>query len=231
MSIRVKNAGAKTRNKLSKADWSYIAEMSASGQASSLWKVGDEKEIVLYEGNSTLEETVTAVILEFNHDGDSGGITFGLKDTMRDSYNMGTAYASSNVGGYTKTAVYTKLNNVYNNGLPSDLKSAIKSTFKKISAGNKSTTIESKNLYLFPFSEIEVTGTVQHSASGEGSQYEYFKNSNNIRASNAYWLRSPRLASAEAFCCITVSGSSSWTAATNRTDSMFQHRLRFGFCI
>lgn len=65
---------------LSKNTWAQIAKASAADKASQLWSVGDTKDITVGS------ETLTLVIMGFNHDdlasGGKAGITFGLKNLM-----------------------------------------------------------------------------------------------------------------------------------------------------
>uniref|UniRef100_UPI0026EBBBCE DUF6273 domain-containing protein n=1 Tax=Phascolarctobacterium succinatutens TaxID=626940 RepID=UPI0026EBBBCE len=175
--------------------WAQIAEASAAGKASSLWKVGDTKDIIVNG------ETLTLAIMGFNHDdlqsGGKAGITFGMKNLMasvRDMTSLG-----SNSGGFTSSAMYTWLQGTLLNSLPADLRGVLKSVNKKTSAGNKSTVINTNAMKLFLFSEQEIFGTKIYSAGGEGAQYSYFATAanrvkylaNGAGAVRAWWMRSP----------------------------------------
>ena len=160
--------------------WSEISAISKAGKAASIFHVGQEKKITLSTG-----ESVTAVILGFNHDdlaaGGKAGITFGLKNCLKTGYNMNSS--DTNSGGWTSSAMRTRMS-TFKGYLPSELQSAIRTVTKKTSAGAQSTTINSTSDDLFLFSHVEVFGTnfrtqadsvTAYSVAGEGKQYEFYK--------------------------------------------------------
>ena len=160
--------------------WAEISAISKAGKAASIFHVGQEKKITLSTG-----ESVTAVILGFNHDdltaGGKAGITFGLKNCLKSGYNMNSS--DTNSGGWTSSAMRSRMA-TFKGYLPSDLQTAIRTVTKKTSAGAQSTTINSTSDDLFLFSHVEVFGTNYYnqgdspslySVAGEGKQYEYYK--------------------------------------------------------
>lgn len=160
--------------------WGEISAISRAGKAASIFHVGQEKKISLSTG-----ESVTAVILGFNHDdlaaGGKAGITFGLKNCLKTSYNMNST--DTNAGGWTSSAMRTRMS-TFKGYLPSDLQTAIRTVTKKTSAGEKSTTINSTSDDLFLFSHVEVFGTNYYdqadspslyTVAREGKQYDYYK--------------------------------------------------------
>ena len=161
--------------------WDEISAISKAGKAPAIFHVGQEKKITLTTG-----ESVTAVILGFNHDdltsGGKAGITFGLKNCLKTGYNMNSS--STNSGGWTSSAMRTRMS-TFKGQLPSALQSVIRTVTKKTSAGAQSTTINTTNDDLFLFSHVEVFGTnlrtqaastpSAYSVAGEGKQYEYYK--------------------------------------------------------
>lgn len=160
--------------------WDEISAISQAGKAPSIFHVGQEKTITLSTG-----ESVTAVILGFNHDdlaaGGKAGITFGLKNSLKTTYTMNSS--NTNAGGWTSSAMRTRMA-TFKGYLPSALQSVIRSVTKKTSAGEQSTTIESTTDDLFLFSHVEVFGTNYYnqgdspslySVAGEGKQYDYYK--------------------------------------------------------
>ena len=161
------------------ASWELIGKISAMGIASAFWKVGDEKEVELTTG-----EKITMVILGFNHDdltaGGKAGITFGMKNCLATNYAMNSS--STNAGGWKSSQMRTSTMETLYGLLPAEVKAVIKPVDKKTSAGSSSSTIDTTSDKLFLFSQEEVMGTInytttgQNSFSGEGSQYEYFKN-------------------------------------------------------
>lgn len=161
--------------------WSEISAISQAGKAASIFHVGQEKKITLSTG-----ESVTAVILGFNHDdltsGGKAGITFGLKNCLKTGYNMNSS--STNAGGWTNSAMRSRMS-TFKGYLPSALQSVIRTVSKKTSAGEQSTTINTTSDDLFLFSHVEVFGTNYYdqsssggsvqSVAGEGKQYDYYK--------------------------------------------------------
>lgn len=160
--------------------WETISAACKDGSYKTVYQVGDTKDITLSTG-----ETITAEIVGFDHDDLSDGsgkaqITVCLVYTLETLYPMNDS--KTNVGGWGSSVMRnTTLQNIY--GLiPDDVKSVIRTVNKLTSEGNKSSTINTTSDTLFLFSVEEVMGTNymtttgQLSFSGEGIQYEYFKN-------------------------------------------------------
>lgn len=209
--------------------WAQIAKASAAGKAASLWSVGDEKNITVNG------ETLTLVIVGFNHDdlasGGKAGITFGLKNLMASTRAMNSS--NTNSGGFTGSAMYSWLQNTLLNQLPSDLQSVLKSVNKKTSAGSQSTTINTNAMKLFLFSEQEIFGAKTYSTGNEGTQYSYFATAaNRIKylqngAGSAYywWERSPYASYSDSFCFVNSNGIASISSAGGSWG------VCFGFCV
>lgn len=168
--------------------WSDIAKLSDSGYAASVFKVGDEKQITLTTG-----EVVTMVILGFDHDdlasgGGKAGITLGTKNSLATSYAMNSASktydgnSGYNAGGWLNSDMRNTTMPLIKGYLPSEIQDVIKTVKKKTSKGTSLSTLLETEDDLFLFSQEEVMGTInytttgQNSFSGEGTQYEYFKN-------------------------------------------------------
>lgn len=172
----------------SEATWAEIAELSEAGRAASVFNVGDEKQITLATG-----EVVTMVILGFDHDdlvsgGGKAGITLGTKNSLATSYAMNPASktydgnSGYNAGGWLNSDMRNTTMPLIKGYLPSEVQDVIKTVKKKTSKGTKLSTLLETEDDLFLFSQEEVMGTInysttgQNSFSGEGTQYEYFKN-------------------------------------------------------
>lgn len=167
--------------------WSDIAKLSESGYAASVFKVGDEKQITLTTG-----EVVTMVILGFDHDdlasGGKAGITLGTKNSLATAYAMNSASktydgnSGYNAGGWLNSDMRNTTMPLIKGYLPSEVQDVIKTVKKKTSKGTTLSTLLETEDDLFLFSQEEVMGTInysttgQNSFSGEGTQYEYFKN-------------------------------------------------------
>ena len=208
--------------------WAQIAKASAAGKASTLWNVGDEKNITVSG------ETLTLVIMGFNHDdlasGGKAGITFGLKNLMANTRAMNSS--NTNSGGFTGSAMYSWLQNTLLPTLPSDLQAVLKNVNKKTSAGSQSSTINTNSMKLFLFSEIEIFGSITYSKSGEGSQYKYFETNSKVKylsngsgSASWWWGRSPHASNSNGFCYVNGSGSAN-AGYANSTSGVC-----FGFCV
>ena len=214
---------------LSKNTWAQIAKASAAGKASQLWSVGDTKDITVGS------ETLTLVIMGFNHDdlasGGKAGITFGMKNLMATTRRMNAS--NTNSGGFTGSEMYSWLQNTLLPTLPSDLQAVLKSVNKKTSAGSQSSTINTNSMKLFLFSEIEIFGSTTYSKAGEGSQYSYFATaanrikylSNGSGSASWWWERSPYGSGSNHFCAVNGDGNAYFGSAN------YASGVCFGFCV
>lgn len=221
-------SGLDVKPTLADNDWATIAAVSEAGLASTYWSVGDEKDITVNG------ETLTLVIMGFNHDdlasGGKAGITFGMKHLMKDTSQMNSS--STNSGSFTGSAMYTWLQNTLLGQLPSDLQSVIKSANKKTSAGDTSSIINTNAMKLFLFSEIEVFGSITNSKAGEGTQYSYFattanrikKLQNGTGGETWWWERSPFATQSTKFCVVSNGYPGNYSAINNGG-------VCFGFCV
>lgn len=216
---------------LADATWEQIAEISEAGRAETMWSIGDEKDIVVGD------ETLTLVILDFNHDDLSdgsgkAGITFGLKNLMATTRRMEAT--NTNANGFTGSEMYSWLQGDLLNSLPTDLQTVLKSVNKKTSAGNNSTTINTDAMLVFLFSEIEVFGIASYSPEGEGKHYPYFVTAaqrkkflaNGTGAASNWWERSPYVYNSNYFCLVLGNDCSySYGSPINAQG------VCFGFCV
>lgn len=211
------------------ASWDTINTIAQSGQASSVFSIGDTKSISINGTNYKIQ------IYDFNHDdlADGSGkakITFGLANCLSTYYAMNSS--NTNSGGWGSCALRTTLQNTILNQLPTELKTLIKTVKKKTSAGSQSTTINTTNDTLFLFSEVELFGSTTYSVAGEGTQYPIFtNNSSRIKkqgdtGSACYWWeRSPFASDSTYFCFVSTDGSANFGYASNSFG------VCFGFCI
>lgn len=133
--------------------------------------------------------------------------------------------SSTNSGGWEGCVRRTWCNNVYKKCLPTYIQNMMKQVKKLTSAGSRSSTIKASNDYAFLLSEIEIFGNAAYSYSGEGKQYQYFKNATANRykkprfddslVSGHYWERSPYFGSGSTFCHVDVSGKSHYNDVNN----------------
>lgn len=235
---------------LQSTSWAKIAELSAAGKAKKSFSVGDEKTETLTTG-----ETITLVILGFDHDtktgGGKAGITFGMKELLNTSYPMNASH--TNTGGWDQSKMRTETMATLLSQLPTDLRNVIKAVDKKATAGAQSTTLttSSDKLWLFSASELWSSAAIANSTNsdlknnaaaynGEGTQYEYFKNTvgdaepNNscsalVKRKNGsayyWWLRSPYVGSTSNFRCVSSNGY------VYNNGAGGAHGVCFGFCV
>lgn len=127
--------------------------------------------------------------------------------------------SSTNNDGWEGCARRVWCNTVYKGCLPTYIQNMMKQVKKLTSVGNKISTIKTSNDYAFLPSEIEIFGSTTYSFTGEGEQYQYFKNAAANRykkpryssdyVSGYYWERSPRSDSSKSFCYVNISGNAS----------------------
>ena len=211
--------------------WAEIDAIGQSGFASSVFSVGDTKNI------SVSGETLTMEIVGFNHDDlTSGGkapYTFGMKNLMASTRAMNSS--STNSGSFVGSAMYTGyLSTSFLTGLPSDLQSVIKTVNKKTGTGGGSSSgTRTDAVKIFLFAEIEVFGSITNSVSGEGSRYSRFTNSssrikhlsNGSGSEHWWWLRSPGSGNSNYFCAVSSDGGAGLLGAS------YSYGVCAGFCV
>ena len=185
------------------ASWTRIAEVSASGNAANVFKVGDMKDVpITYEDGTT--GTITVAIAGFNHDTLPGGGKAGISLVCMSvpdytiqwidgsSYNSSSYYPYAWTGGgsYTKSsAVRTALNSTVFNMLPEELRNVIKPVLKKCdiekSTGTTPTIQEAaETLWALSLDEMGHSSTATYEAIGGthysalGSKYDLFTSQN-----------------------------------------------------
>lgn len=206
--------------------WDVIDAVSKSGNAASIWSVGDKKTVNIGGTNYQFQ------IIGFNHDtktaGGTAGITFQMVDCMNTKGKMNSS--STNSGGWTRCAMRTSVLNSIFSSLPADLQNVIKAVNKLTSAGNQSATISTTSDKLFLLSEVEIFGSTTNSKSGEGKQYAYYK-AGNSKAKKVdgfvsfWWERSPHHSNSTRFCNVNDSGRADHATADNSFG------VSFGFCV
>ena len=204
--------------------------VSATKNAASVWSVGDTKDI------SVSGETLTMEIIGFNHDnlqsGGKAGITLGMKHLMRNTRQMNST--DTNSGSFVGSDMYDYLNSTFYNGMPSDLRSVIKSVNKVTGESNGSSSgTRTDAMEIFLFSEQEVFGSKKYSVGNEGSQYSRFttsstrikKSSNGSGSASRWWLRSPDSGNSSTFCIVYSDGTANFISANLSAG------VCFGFCV
>lgn len=214
------------------------------------WAVGDTRTVHLSAmgattvGESHRAQSVKFVIGGFNHDDlttpikghTKAAVTLLQMDCLMNEANTSNPSANgsnntengymssrqSNEGGWD-TCARRGWCNTYFNALPTAWKSMVKEVNKKTSAGNISSTIITSQDKIFLASEIEIFGSTTYSCSGEGAQYQFYKNATVNRyknprwtstyASSMYFTRSPCKGNTTSFCIVNASGNANTRSA------------------
>lgn len=205
--------------------WAQIIKACQTNRVPDTWAVGNQKTMTIGGTDYVID------IIGKNHDTYSAGGTAPLTFQMHDCY--GTTYAmnstSTNVGGWTSCAMRSTHLPVILSLMPTEVQNSIREVNKLTSAGSKSTTIETTADKLFLLSEVEIFGSTTYSASGEGTQYEYYKaGSSKVKhvsgSASHWWERSPYSGSAITFCYVNSGGTADFGGASTSTG------VSFAFC-
>lgn len=218
---------------LSELSWTEIKEIAYAGLSKFWWSLGNEKTIVLSDG-----ESITLQIVGFDHDrvSESGletlPITFQMKNLMSSTYSMNAT--PTNSGGYKNSDMRTYLNQTIYSKLPEDLKSLITPTCKSQPVGSMSTVSETVTDKLWLASSLELNATlVRDRKIYEGRAYPIYQNAisrvkylkNGTGASSSWYTRTPSTDSPTSFRYISSTGERYDIGASNK------HGVSFGFCI
>ena len=191
------------------ASWSYIKSATVSGKASSYWKVGDRKEVILngaVGNDKTFSNTTTyCYILGFDHNTSvesngehtihigfgasalSGGKYIAYVDSKYASAASSTGYFSmnssdTNSGGWNSCQMKSTICPAFKNALPSDLKSNIRAVTKWQNDGG-STSGQSSSNEIWLLSEMEIFGSAPKSNyTANQLQYDFYKGVTNWNA-------------------------------------------------
>ena len=231
--IKIKGEAIKDITSLS---WEEIIEGADNGRILESC-VGQEKTIMI--GDTSYD----VVLIGVNHDdlvsGGKANTTWQLKHCYNTKYPMNSS--DTNSGGYAGSEMHTTTLPSIFNQIQEDVRSAIKSVIKKASVGDGSTTIVDTNCNLFLLSEKEICNSTAFSASGEGTQYAYWKQHDNdddkrkgLQSSPTdyiyWWMRSPSIPSMSGvypngFCMFVSFGN--WSTSSAWHD----YGVSFAFCI
>lgn len=220
------------------ADWAEIAEVSEAGLATEFYNLGDTKDITI-SGIGT----ITLEIADFDHDYLSGstsaskaGISMITRDLLPNTRQMNSS--NTNAGGFPASALYDYLNGTILNGLPSDLRSALKTTYKWYGTGNNTTNGQWHGCKVWIPLEYEMFGTTTYApatehTTGNARKYPIFTdNASRIKRLNNgsgsaqwYWEASPIASYTAYFCRVDSDGSASLGNASPAGG------VCFGLCI
>lgn len=213
----------------SKNSWETIIKVCQAKIVPDTWTVGSSK-TMLING-----ETYEIDIIGKNHDTYSDGsgtapLTFQMKNCYAEEKQMNSSDTSS--GGWDSCTMRTTYLPDILSKMPSEVQNGIRQVDKIATIGTRSTTLKTSADKLFLLSEIEIFGSVKHSYSGEGTQYDYYKAGNsrvkkrhNTALAIQWWGRSPYNANDISFCFVD-----GINATTNATAATVQYGISFAFC-
>lgn len=207
-------------------DWATIIKACHKNQVPETWVVGNQKAMMINGADYVID------IIGKNHDDYADGsgkapLTFQLHDCYADRKQMNGG--NTNSGGWTSCDMRSTDLPAILALMPTEVQNGIQEVNKLTSEGSRSTTISTTADKLFLLSEIEIFGNITYSASGEGTQYAYYKAGNskvkNYNGSaNYWWQRSPRIGNYTCFCAVRNSGLVDYISAND------VYCISFAFC-
>ena len=207
-------------------DWATIIKACHKNQVPDTWVVGNSKTMLINGTEYQID------IIGKGHDDYADGsgkapLTFQLHDCYADRNMMNGG--NTNSGGWTSCAMRSTHLPAILALMPTEVQNGIQEVNKLTSEGSRSTTISTTADKLFLLSEIEIFGNITYSASGEGTQYAYYKAGNskvkNYNGSaNYWWQRSPRIGNYTSFCAARNSGLADYISAND------VYCISFAFC-
>jgi hypothetical protein len=207
-------------------DWATIIKACHKNQVPETWVVGNQKAMTINGADYVI------AIIGKGHDDYADGsgkapLTFQLHDCYADRNMMNGG--NTNSGGWTSCEMRSTHLPAILALMPTEVQNGIQEVNKLTSEGSRSTTISTTADKLFLLSEIEIFGNITYSASGEGTQYAYYKAGNskvkNYNGSaNYWWQRSPRIGNYTSFCAASNSGLADYISAND------VYCISFAFC-
>lgn len=202
--------------------WEQIIAICQKKVVPSTWKIGDQKAMMIGSTDYLVD------IIGINHDDYADGFgkapfTFQLHDCYGELKNMNSS--RTNNGGWTSCVMRQTHLPAILSKMPTEVRNNIREVNKLTSAGNQSATINTTADKLFLLSEIEIFGSVSHSKSGEGTQYDYYKagNSRAKDGADSWWERGPNGNDSTHFCFVLRGNASS-------SNANYATGVAFGFC-
>lgn len=182
--------------------WNIISEISASGEASNYWNVGDVKTIIIngQVGNTTFSNlSIDAYILGINHNasvegnnrihfciGKTSNKTVGLVDSKYSQYpmtssgyfSMSYGNSNTNVGGwngcYMRSTIMPAIKNALSTDLQNVLKTVTKYTDNTGGGSNSSSNVTATTETICLEAEFEVQGARSYANSYEQNKQQQY---------------------------------------------------------
>ena len=195
------------------------------------WNVGDVRKVMLSETEGcewyTSHSRQEAEFVLMNVGGkalltptESGRTTcsfvVGLKDCLKEEDKINKE--DTNEGGWETSDVRKWCNDGFAQSIPQTLQPIFKDFVNATYANGK--VVETTDLFALP-AEVEVYGSTEYSAQGEGAQFEFYKNPlNRIKCLGSggyqayWWERSPYSSSSTYFCLVGSIGYAYFSSAS-----------------
>ena len=182
--------------------WDIISEISASGEASNYWNVGDTKTIIIngQVGNTTFSNlSIDAYILGINHNasvegnnrihfciGKVNNKTVGLIDSQYDQYpitssgyfSMSYGDSNTNSGGWEGCYMRSTIMSAIKDALPTDLQNVLKTVTKYTDntggGSNSSSNVAATTETICLEAEFEIHGTREYANSYEQNKQQQY---------------------------------------------------------
>lgn len=157
---------------LANNSWERIEEAGNNGLAPSLWNIGDAIDIIINN------ETITVVILDFNHsvlaDGSgTAAITFGSKELMSRTYTPSLRAQWCGI-----RSPYYAIGNSLGSIIPTPLDIKTEYVYSSMNGTFTKTEIKTINAKAFPFSIAEIFNKAYLDLKA-GTQYPYYATASN----------------------------------------------------
>lgn len=212
----VRSPGPELLDNFADNEWSSIIWACQTGNVPESWTVGSQKPMTINGKDYPID------IIGLYHDeyADGSGkapITFQMHELYAEQQPMNDS--ATNAGGFDATVMKSTYLPAVKALMPPEVQAAIGKVLKKSSAGNQSETILTTEEELFFPTEIEVHGSIKYSKSGEGEQYDYYKNGGSkvkhLTNGTAWywWNMSPWFGSTTHFCVVGNAGGFDYNSA------------------
>lgn len=209
--------------------WEKIIDVCRKDIVPESWAVGDKKTMTI--GGADFEITIIGKYHDVYADGNGRApLTLQMQNGFGTKFKLNSTATSA--GGWDACEARTAAGgarDTVKNSMPTEVASGIAKVRKRTSAGSNSQTIVDSSDDLFLLSEVEVFGTTNGTAFGEGEQYNYYAAGNSKikyvgTSKSNWWLRSPRLAANGYFYYVSTAGALTSNSPTNALG------VSFAFC-
>lgn len=206
--------------------WVNIIKACQNKEVPETWTVGSQKAMTI-NGKAYVIDIIGKGHDDYADGSGKAPLTFQMHDCYADAKQMNSS--ATNSGGWTNCAMRSTHLPAILALMPAEVQNGIREVNKLTSAGEQSATINTTADKLFLLTEIEIFGSVSHSKSGEGTQYDYYKAGNSKvkhrnGSSNIWWERSPSDSESVRFCIVGKGGNASYSFANSA------YGVAFGFC-